>query len=280
MKTPSVRWAAITVILCIGAAAPFTAVRGELLYYEPFDYPAGPDLTDIGGGNPPWEKTGGGMTDDWNIEAGSLTYQNLLAGGNKVNYDQIDGGSRQAVRRDLPTAVSDAFNTEGTTIYLACLISDSVGFFFRGSPISINLSSDDTGGAGPVRHFLQIAGSSSSESESQFASVTPDGTAHMIAYRIINQAGNDDIRALIDPDLSQGEPDWSSATTISNRDITGTVNEHVLIMGSVNTPWRGDADEFRIATTWAEAAPLIPEPATVGLLGLGLLAVGLRRRGR
>ena len=258
MRMSSAHPVAPAVVLLLGVTALSTPSRSELLYYEPFDYPAGPDLTDLAGGNPPWTSPGNpnDMTDDWNIEAGSLSYPNLATSGNRVNFDQIDGGSRQSVRRDLPATVSTAFSTEGTTIYLTCLVSDSAGFFFNDNPIFLNLSSDDSaGGSKPIRHFVQVE-DSGGQSETQFAAVADDGTAHLIAYRVLNQAGNDDIRALIDPDLLQDEPDWSSATLISNRDITGSINEHRLIMGNVETARRGDVDEFRIATTWAEAAPI------------------------
>jgi hypothetical protein len=38
-------------------------------------------------------------------------------------------------------------------------------------------------------------------------------------------------------------------------------------------------DEVRVANTWQDAAP-IPEPATVGMLGLGALVTMLIRRMR
>ena len=272
----------IVLVLTVVAAviALTNDARAVLLYDESVPYTAGPDLTDLTGGNPPWSPDGaGGMTDDWNMgTGGSLTYPLLSSSGNLINYDQIDGASRTSVRRALPAAVGNAFSTEGQTIYMSWLIRDSVGMFFHdGAGNNINLSSDLQGGN--VRYVLQIA-DEGPESEDTIGTVAPDGSTHLLIFRVLNQAGNDDIRAVLDPDLSLGEPDWSAAPSIiTNRDITSNFNTHQLVMGNIDpVTLRGDVDEFKIFTDFNDIFPVIPEPATVSLFGMAGIGLLKRRR--
>lgn len=104
-----------------------------------------------------------------------------------------------------------------------------------------------------------------------------------VAIRMINQVGDDRMDMVVTQDMSGGEPDWDteSSITVTGGDLTGTTNgELYMDFGTTGTGkphpfW----DEFRVATTWAEAVG-IPEPATCGLLMLGALALMLVRRKR
>ena len=63
--------------------------------------------------------------------------------------------------------------------------------------------------------------------------------------------------------------------TIDTDDITSPIASDLVMyfVGNNGTIW----DEMRIATTWDEAAPLIPEPSTLLMLALAALTVFLWR---
>jgi len=255
-------------------------------FYEDFDYQPGLKLTDATpGGNPPWtSNTGaGGVTNDWDLEAGSLTYQTLETSGNSVSFDQGGDTDRDQVVRGLPGGVGTLFDNAGT-FYMTVLVRSQVGFMFEdvGSNGRVSLSTDNLGGTGSeIRYFLQVQGTGGGETESLIGQVASGSDTHMLAYRIVNggDGSTDRVDAVLDPTLSLGEPDWDAATTITNRDITTLIDGMRLLRGPADpvTDW-GDIAEFRIATTWNEAAPLIPEPATLALLALGGLCLIARQR--
>jgi len=114
-----------------------------------------------------------------------------------------------------------------------------------------------------------------------------DGDVHMVAMRIsMNATGDGDpVQVLIDPDLvalAGDEPNWNLAPGMDrgHKDLNNT-DYNIVAIRSFTSAGPISFDEIRIATTWAEAAP-IPEPATISMVGLAGLLMFLygRRRAR
>ena len=86
-----------------------------------------------------------------------------------------------------------------------------------------------------------------------------------------------DGQTVVDPDLSQGEPDWNSASSWLGIDSTSDMPHTLNVRGPNTAPdfMQGGIDEIRIATSWQGA---IPEPGTMALMVLGSLAMLCRRR--
>lgn len=92
----------------------------------------------------------------------------------------------------------------------------------------------------------------------------------------------------VNPDSSSfgATPPTATITMPSYQNGTGYINEANWDTLDFTSNGSGagvpdwQVDEFRIATDWASVVPAIPEPATVGMLGLGALITLLIRRFR
>lgn len=240
------------------ALAP--AAQAASLFYEPFNYATPGKLLD----NAEWSEVDAGAANDWDVVAGSLAYPGLETSGNQARWSP--GQARRQVSTTLPQAATDAFNSNGT-VYLSMLFDDVAGMRIPNSAgnRALNISADQNGfrlliepGGGP-EPALTLTG-------------TTSGT-QLIMIRVVNQAGNDDVRGVANPDLSLGEPDWSALPVIDSADITTDFGELRLIL-PVAESIRGGIDEFRIGTTFDD---VVPEPSALALLAIGGLAL-LRRR--
>jgi hypothetical protein len=101
------------------------------------------------------------------------------------------------------------------------------------------------------------------------------GVTHMVvvSYKIVTGSANDVINFWLDPALGGAEPVAQLSNTTTG-DIGTSVN---TVDFKATTPFSYSyIDELRVGTTWGDVA--IPEPATVGMLGLGALVTLLFRR--
>ena len=258
---------ALSTAVVLGMAVNSNAA---LLYHETFDYAPGP----VNAAGTDWTANAHPT-----FESGSLTYPGLASsGGRLANNEPHDGTTASAVN-DL-TTFNPMFSEAGT-YYITLLgrVQDDVPVTFptdlnglgvpayiSGKPLQTAFQAD---GEGNLRPQMEVASAAN-----MFGSFAPQVGTFMMAIRVVNEgtAAVDDVRMVMNPDLSQGEPDWNSADiTITSRDLTSPAVEFSTVRFDRAHEW----DELRVATKWGEA---IPEPASLALLGLGGLAMLRRRR--
>ena len=260
---------AAMMVMALGASAHAT-----LLYYEGFEYDAGP----VNGSPTDWAAVAAGPStnDTPTFEAGSLTYPGLATAGGRLA--QNEPASYTASSVNLLATFDEVFSVAGTyyITMLGSISNDVGGLKGLGVPVFKSLNSGGTiqlgfqaNGSGSLQPQLEIGGGA----QTLGGYATQQG-AFLMAIRVINEgtAAGDDVRMVMNPDLSQGEPDWDSPTlSRTTVNLTAAPSANSRISFSRAQDW----DEIRVATKWGEA---IPEPASMTVLALGGLAMLRRRR--
>jgi hypothetical protein len=284
--------------VAVSAVSLSGAARGELLVYEPFDYPHGTVLE--GTAATGLNLTGTfqattGFPDQFQLTASSpgLDYGNLLGApaplGNRVTQPSgtTSGGAIVSVDNDVEIA-------GGQTIYWSALFTFSDAQ--NGNHLaSITLTNDDNGdalgfgessvGGRAIRVSAQTAGTGgqliADGADQSFA----DGETLLLIGRYFNSAaaGGDQLDLIgyntADADMlplsfQPTDPNARFAYGLNNLDI------NFEKITSVTFTIRGNdnnfIDELRIGTTYAA---VIPEPAAAALFAIAC-AAGLLRMGR
>jgi len=106
-------------------------------------------------------------------------------------------------------------------------------------------------------------------------------TTHLVvvSYEIVSGSGNDVMKMWIDPTSFGGAAPLYDMTLTGFTDV-GIAGLNTIELKNGSSAPRVIIDELRVGTTWADVTPTIPEPATVGMLGLGALVTLLIRRVR
>ena len=219
---------------------------------ENFDYSTGV-LTS----SSDWEESNIGAT-DIEVVSGSLSYTGYPSSsiGNKIF---VDGGAagRSGVRKNF-TAVSG----DGNTIYASFLleavdvsdldISTNDGDYF----FDLQTSSGSTNRAyiyikqSTTANKYNIGLAKSSSSSLTYSTTDLDvNTTYLVVISYIFQAGSDEVRLWINPDLSGAEPspDISLTSGIDADDISYIQFRQRELSGNTNI------DGIRVATSWAQA---------------------------
>ena len=261
---PLVALSAGVVFCMLFAAHPPRA--GAAAAYEGFDYPVGTPTTNWNGGN--------GFAGRWiqevqgQIAPGSLSDPtNTLAttgnhaDGNFMNR-QVDRGTTGAdfwvsylMRRSA--------NSTGSAAWSGLLVSGGSGQYFIGEP-----------GGGTGDNTLIIG---SGDDFTYVSSGVPfeDGRDYFVVTHIETGPGNDRATLYVNPTPGAQAP--TGGATYSGSDfIPGLPGFGFQGFGANNVTF--SFDELRVGATYADVAPVVPEPGAIGAGAIALSALALRRR--
>jgi hypothetical protein len=260
------------VVLAVGS---LQSAYATTIAYEPFNYTAGANLNGQG-------SAGNGFGGAWSgsngtIASGSLAYSSFTTAGNSA---RLVSGERTG--RPLDTSVAGPFaafldgggniGLDGTTLYMGFLqrTSDPSGFY------AFELHRDGTADANRVLQIGRennIYGVRVQNDNARNVSIgTEDTATHFIVAKITFGVGNADSVTVYRDPSALAEP--GSGTTVANG---GDLSFDQFSFGNFSTVKNVDHDEVRFGATYAD---VVPEPASLGLLGIASLGLLVRRRGR
>jgi hypothetical protein len=276
------KWTAV-IIMALMAAGSAQAV---LVAYEDFDYDGGQSLTSVTNNN------GTGWTAAW--ESPGIPGMSTSSSGKSLYFGQTpdlitDGSthvwseSNKGNDRDFNTAIDLASQTMYFTVLFrtygtgAASTVDMRAEFYDGASATGNMRANVGISDGGLFAEATTSGYFTS-GDNVLADAVADDTTYLLAMKRTGSAISASlITADGDADTLASEPvTWQvSEAGASGVDLTSI---KFIMAGSENNGLL--VDEMRIATDWDSAVNgmVIPEPATIGMLGLGaLLTVVIRR---
>ena len=257
----------LAALALIGIAS---TAQAQLQAYDPFDYAAGAGgLTSKNGGTGWSTNWGTGVTD---IVSPGLTYSkngvDLATAGNTTQTTNNNNGNF----RTLSAGVQKT-GTEYVS-FLGKLASGTTGTGYAGVSLF--------NGTGTEALFIGQPSDKGDwgidQSTGLKTSTVPvDGTTHLFVAQIIfggGAGGMDHVNLFVDPTPGLAAPDV--AATISADTTRSASFDRVRIQSGNGAP-PINFDEVRIGSSYASVVEAIPEPATLGVLGLGGLLLRRRR---
>lgn len=265
----------MTAVLLTGAF-----VQASLLVSEDFSSAPGALVgtsPDTGG---TWTENAQAGTTPYSIVSGSLTAPDGFAAssGNMASKGGVSGRENQT-----------AFTTQtaGTTLYYSLLINVPTLKLNSAAEIC-GLTLNDAADYASIRYqntgenyyTLGVTYRNAISNRMDTTQLTA-GSTHLVvvSYQMNSGFLNDVVNFWLDPDMSTFGNETAPAPLLT---LTGAqADAPSLNMFELNNasamPVGVLFDEIRVGTTWADVTP-IPEPATIGMLGLGaLMTVALRR---
>jgi hypothetical protein len=277
-------WTMTAMLVAVLAVTPWA--RGNSVIYEGFDYPV-PSPADLAGSDGgqgawlgAWIGAGGG---NWGLDLAEtgLTYvdgngEELVTVGNKIE-DPNNSGYRSYRQFDT-TGLTDP----GDVLWFSALVQNT------GTSSDLRLkffaNEDDTNpgiglkinGDGTVEG---VAHKNWNDQEAGLGSFDTAGQVTFIVGKMIfddpDSGGKDVVMLWANPDLdTEPAPGDAFASVSEGGSGLGYGGSYVTVDGG--SGFTGFVDEIRLATTYGEVVP-VPEPATIGLMSLGLLALRRRR---
>ncbi len=273
------------------------ASQATLYFYEGFDYAAGTPLnksSTVVGNITNW--TAGTTQPLATNRASSLTYTGLASTGGKVGLAGYRISNAAPSTRTIWDGTSGGLN--GTNLFASFLLNvQSVGicqsnstsgnyvFSLRSSAKDCLVISNNVNNS--LNFNIGIQGSSGGaigwDTGAGGNGYAPGSTLFIVmsyTNSAINGTGTWGNQLWVNPVLGSQNPGLASAS-IAAVGTTAYAYEYVLIgdgNGQGDPAKRSEIylDELRVGSTWGDV--VIPEPATVGMLGLGALVTMLFRR--
>jgi hypothetical protein len=283
-------------LLCLTVAIIVLAAVGTtqagLIAYDGFnDYTAGSNLFGQSGGtgwSGAWASSGDtGPT--WTAYATGLGYTDTEG---KTLATQLGSGEANNPLLSPPATKWLVFNRafsgqSSGTLYFSQLINFYYNEGGKG-PDYVSVQNSERKSAvmfspawGNSTQRLIVRDTTTAETSVALTGNSPSaGTTYFVVGRIdFNANGTSEVVKLyINPTLS-AEPGTYTAT-VNNRDL-GTISLWEGFFRGGNLTNTVYIDEIRVGTTWADVAPVVPEPSTIVLLAsglVGLLAYAWRKR--
>lgn len=271
-RTPSVFAAlALALGLCASPAA------AQIIFYEPFDYPAGPLFDST-------------TTSTWSLHSGvapPLVLETPSDVGNSLDYPNILTASDDRLELyyerdgDIGRDIAPTFINSGDTIYVSMLLKIGSGANAPGSSAGGHYIAHfyDQRTPGRFRGRLQIRRDSFSDNIYlgvswgtndlpvwSFTAVAPNQT-HCVVMKLVRQPGddNDRVNLYVNPTMGALEPLIPQASTTNssvntNEDIGLWIGRFALRQAS--GIGRIQVDEIRLGRTWADVTPPLTPPAS------------------
>ncbi len=261
-----------------------SSARATLVAYEGFSYTAG--ITLPADQNPTNWNGGTGWSNTWNtangdepvIGTGSLSYGPLATTGNMMTVPNANSTGNGAARTLDSTAQNDfIYGSSATgTMWVSALVQQN----YTGDDAAISLGNTQQYQPGITFGSFASGGGSYYGMASNTTNVTiapvVTGTTAFLALEI-NFTGNNNINLTLYVDPTPGLSAPAAGTTsITYPGKPFSSSGGVSVTG---TGW--SFDELRFGTTYADVAPAVPEPTTLGLMavaGLGLLLIRRKRQ--
>lgn len=271
-------------------------VQGGLLAYEGFDTTDAPlDAEDADGENlPTFEGSGFGWGDQWrwnantgngiSIDSPGLSHGTLLTAG-KLATSNYDGSSAGHYRRELSQSYTIGSGAgEKGEIWVSWLTTWTPGVK---ALQWLNLNNNETlvDGAG-INNWGNVQGTelqdqwrlnhgTYSDPGNNFSGVVAQsGEVYQLAMRLFEDFDDTLVELYVN---SGGDRQLGSA--LASRTIPGAVTFDQIRLHATSTATTAEWDEIRIGDTYEDVGLIaIPEPASIGLLGLASLVILLQRR--
>lgn len=275
---------ALTAFAIVGSA--FSSANAALLAYEGFDYQAStPEAATTFMG----QSGGSGFTGNWYsggaasrpVLPGSLSYPNSVAYTPTGNSAQITTAGEFFANqsRNLDTSATLLANA-GNSRYISFLLksdgpSTNYSQFGLANQVGGNNSPRVTLGINGTSFRLEASGASAAAGSSLTFGTATLGTTYLFVGKIVNDGLGQSVASM--NVYAPGAIVPSTEGTYQAVTSSFTSFDINRIWGYQGTNSAITVDEFRIGDTYADVVA-VPEPSTVGLVGMGALALATRRR--
>ena len=269
---------AASAIAALGLVA--SSAQADLVIYEPF---AG-DAPDLNGDTGGFGLTPTTWSSDEGVTAGTATFgPNLFVSGNRVTFDEQGGGDI-----NIGTVLSDAdLIADGKTLWFSVLWTTKTADTNDDAALALgtNALSRSRNNAVPMSGSGSGIGVNLSRNSRVAAATWAGGTKTGGAFKgVASEATH----------LVVGKITWGATDTVdiylpgedlvlpgtADSSTSAVLNQATFNILSFSTKGAGGGiDEIRFGATSGDVLPVVPEPGSLALLGLGGLLIARRRRG-
>lgn len=248
---------AAPLLATIAMAIGVPQAEAALSSYDGFGYTAGALAGNAGGSG--WSGT---WTGDHALIDGSLAYGPLATSGNRVSLT----GSQAF--RNLGSTMGGA-GTETWISFLGVITGSDIGISLFEGGAEKNFMGTSGGIGGNWGHVIGA---------NLDTGVAGSTEPHFYVLQISTPAtGDATVNLWLDPDQSSLGSGSAPTGGIARSGTVAPYSFDRVRLGKFGGGSTNEVDEFRLGTTWADVSP-VPEPSTVGLLAIGVLALARRRR--